>query len=200
MQAVSSSSPERITHASHSVISAQREFDFLARSIRGLEWVVAAEVKGRLGARITAISHREVHFRLSCLDPQLAALRTADDVFLTCGEVEGLDHTRTSLHRLSENIRELDFATPLSVLRRFRTIRYPDRFDVVASFLGRRNYSRFEVEETVGCVIHERLGMVQQPSSQRSGTDIAWRVHLQDHQAYVGLRLMSVPLHRSRVM
>ena len=168
----------------------------MARSIRGLEWVAAAEVKGRLRARITAISHREVHFHLSCLDPQLAALRTVDDVFLTCGVVEGLDHTRASLHRFSEYIQELDIVTTFSSLRRFRTIRHPDRFDVVASFLGRRNYSRFEVEEAVGCVIHERLGMVKQSPSQRSGADIAWRIHLQDHQAYVGLRLMPVPLHR----
>jgi len=179
-----------------SAMPAQRGFDFLARSIRGLEWVAAAEVKGRLGARITAISHREVHFHLSCLDPQLAALRTADDVFLTCGVVEGLDHTRASLHRLSERIQGLDFATTLSVLRHFRSIRYPDRFDVVASFLGRRNYSRFEVEEAVGRVINERLGTVQQPPSQRSGADIAWRIHLQNHKAYVGLRLLPVPLHR----
>ena len=196
MQSISSPSPEQVIRASHSVMSAQGGFDFMARSVRGLEWVVAAEVKGRLGAKITAISHREVHFHLSCLDPQLTALRTVDDVFLTCGVVEGLDRTRASLHRLSENIRELDFATSLSTLRCFRTIRHPDRFDVVASSLGRRNYSRFEVEETVGCIIHERLGMVQQPSSQRSGADIAWRIHLQDHKAYVGLRLMPIPLHR----
>jgi len=42
----------------------------------------------------------------------------------------------------------------------------------VASFLGLRNYNRFEIEETVGRVIHEKLRMEQQPSSQRSGADI----------------------------
>ena len=111
----------------------------MARSVRGLEWIVAAEVKGRLGAKITANSHREVHFHLPYLDPQLAALRTVDDVFLTCGEVEGLDHTRASLQRLSEKIQNLDFAETLSVLGHFRTIQHPDRFDVVAIAYSKSN-------------------------------------------------------------
>ena len=86
----------------------------MARAVRGLEWAVAAELKGRLKATILSIAHREVHFHLSVMNPRLMELRTADDVFLTCGTIEDIDHTRASLQRLTEGIRQLDLARSYS--------------------------------------------------------------------------------------
>ena len=180
----------------HPTHSAPPKTALMARSVRGLEWVVAAEVQGRLGASISSISHRTVHFYLSTLNRRLAALRTADDVFLTCGEIEGLDHTRSSLRLLPDKIQRLDLGAALAALARFRPIQHPGRFAVAASFLGRRNYNRFEVEEIVGRILERRLGMSQEPPPRRSAADIAWRIHLYESKAYVGLRLMPKPLHR----
>ncbi len=173
-----------------------KTFTFMARAIRGLEWVVAAELKGRLNASILSTAHREVHFRLETMDLRLTELRTADDVFLTCGTIEGIDHTRASLQRLVEGMEPLDLASTLHDLKRIRPVQYANRFDLVGSFLGKRNYNRYEIEEAVGGTIAKQFAAVQQPSSERAGADISWRVHLRKTDAYVGLRLLPTPLHR----
>ena len=78
-------------------LMADGRLGFLARSIRGLEWVAASEIRGRLGAKITALGHREIHFELLALAPDLVKLSSVDDVFLNCGSIGNLDHTRASL-------------------------------------------------------------------------------------------------------
>ena len=179
-------------------MTSSRAFAFMARATRGLEWVVAAELKGKLKASIISISHREVHFSLPVMDLRLMELRTVDDVFLTCGTIEGIDHTRASLQRLIEGMQQLDLASTLHDLMRIRSVQYTNRFDVVGSFLGRRNYNRYEIEEAVGHTISTKFTAIQQPSSQRAGADISWRLHLRNTDAYVGLRLLPAPLHRRR--
>ncbi len=169
---------------------------FLARSPRGLEWVSAAEVKGRLGASVTAVRHREVHFELPTVDPGVLGLSTVDDVFMDCGFIRGIDHTRASLRVLAEAARGVGFARALAQLEDVRPIQRAGRFDVVASFLGRRNYNRFEVERAVGDAVSEQMGAVQQPHRERAGADVSWRVHIRDLEAYIGLRISPTPLHR----
>ena len=174
----------------------ERKLGFLARSIRGLEWLSAAEIRARLGAEITGVGHREVHFELPNIHSGLAELSTVDDVFLNCGQIDDIDHRRTSLHSLAEKAEKLEFAKTLAEVEKTRLIWYPKRFGVVASFLGRRNYNRFEIETALGGVIANQCNAVMQTLTARDNTDVSWRIHLQGHQAYVGLRLFSKPLHR----
>ena len=142
------------------------------------------------------MKHREIHFELPTLDIDVLSLNTVDDVFINCGLIDGIDHTRVSLHVLSEAAKRIDFAHVLTQLQKFRSIRHSDRFDVVGSFLGRRNYNRFEVEEVVGNIVAQQLGAVQQSHRQRTDTDVSWRVHIRDNEAYIGLRVSATPLHR----
>jgi len=174
----------------------ERKARLLARCTRGLEWLAAAEIKGRLHAEVIGVHHREIRFELPVLDAAVLSLDTADDVFLTCGTIQGIDHTRASLHLLSAGANRLDFAAALSQLQTVRGVARPDLFDVVASFLGRRNYNRFEIEGAVGTAVASQLGAVQQGPLDRASSDVSWRVHLRNSEAYVGLRIPPRPLHR----
>lgn len=176
----------------------KRKVGFLARSPRGLEWVSAGEIKGRFAATIVAVKHREIHFELPTLNPKVLNLGTVDDVFINCGLIDDIDHTRSSLQRLSEAAKKIDFANAFTRLQDVRDIEPSDPFDVVCSFLGKRNYNRFEVEEVVGEVVTQQLGGVQQSHRQRTDTDVSWRVHIRDGEAYVGLRVSAEPLHRRK--
>lgn len=169
---------------------------YYARTARGLEWVAAAEISGRLGAAITAIQHRQIHFELPSPDPALLDLRTVDDVFISCGTITGIDHTRASLPLLTRSALSLDLAGAMARLRRFRAVGSADPFDAVASFLGRRNYNRFEIEEALGRAVTRRLGGAQHSHRDRSSAVVSWRVHLDKDDAVVGLRIASAPLHR----
>jgi len=168
-----------------------------ARCLHGLEWVVAAELRARLGAHVVATSHREVHFRLPGALAAALGLRTADDLFLPVASVSGLDHTRASLERLGDAAGTLDVRDAIERVRALRGGAGPPTLDVTASFLGRRNYNRYDVEDAVGHPIARRLGAAY--LSRRAGrvdASVSWRVHLVDDRALVGLRLATRPLHR----
>ncbi|HYT26768.1 MAG TPA: hypothetical protein VEP73_09835, partial [Actinomycetota bacterium] len=91
-----------------------------ARCVRGTEWVAAAELAGRLGARAVATGHREVRFRLpGALAPALD-LRTVDDVFLHVASLDGIDHTRASLGVLAGAAGTLDARDAVERVRALR--------------------------------------------------------------------------------
>ncbi len=168
-----------------------------ARCLRGLEWVVAAELRGRLGAQVVATGHREVHFRLPGTPAAALGLRTADDVFLQVASVAGLDHTRASLERLGEAAGALDVRGAAGQVHAVRGSAGSPTVDVTASFLGNRNYNRYDIEDAVGRPIARRLGAAY--LSRRAGrveAALSWRVHLAGDRALIGLRLAARPLHR----
>ena len=71
--------------------------------------------------------------------------------------------------------------------------------DVSASFLGRRSFNRFDVEDAVGAVLARRLGT--RYHSRRSGArppegGLTWRVTVVGDRATVAVRVGVRPLHR----
>lgn len=72
-------------------------------------------------------------------------------------------------------------------------------FAVTASFVGRRNYNRFDIEDLVGAVLSELTG--GRYHSRRTGVAppanrVDWRVTLDGTTMWVGVRPFAVPLHR----
>jgi hypothetical protein len=152
----------------------------LARTLRGIEWIARDEVRARLGVA-PRLGHRELRFR-AALSPALLALGTVDDVFLVLGEVDGISRRRESLRRLSSVSLDLDAAGRLLDRSGPRT------FDVTASFLGRRNYSRFELEDVVAA----GRGWTRVPARG----ELSLRVHVAGEVATIGARIAREPLHR----
>lgn len=171
---------------------------FFARTIRGIESIAAGEIEQRCGASITDIRHREIRFHLDALKPGLLDLGSVDDVFLTCGIVNDVDHTRAALATLAKRSKHINFAETIAPLRHLRKIPRKPNFDVVASFLGRRNYNRFEIEDTVAEVIQHQTRWSYTPQREHKSDrlDLSFRIHLSDQEAIIGARLTSAPLHR----
>jgi len=174
----------------------------IARCVRGLEWVLAAEVADRLAASDIQLSERRVSFTLPDLTPDLLALRTADDVLLHLGVLDGIDHTHAALADLPRELARIDFDRALDRLETVRKLPARLSFDVVAGLLGRRNYNRFAVEDTAGEFLTDTLGAqyLSRNPAARSGTpaasDLTFRLDLHDDCADVSLRLPRRPLHR----
>jgi tRNA (guanine6-N2)-methyltransferase len=176
------------------VCLAARMGRFFARATRGIEWIAAAEITGRGGGTVHDLGHREVRFSAPTPGP-LLALRTVDDVFAWAGRVEGMGRERSSLGALAH--------FPASAIAD-AVARGPvpegTRFDVTASFLGRRNYSRYDIEDATGSALARATG--GEYVSRRDGTGaqrttaLSWRVHVRDDEAILGLRLGARPLHR----
>ncbi|TMR04779.1 RNA methyltransferase, partial [Nonomuraea turkmeniaca] len=68
-----------------------------------------------------------------------------------------------------------------------------------ASFVGRRNYTRFEIEDAVGAELARPLGVAYHSRSAggRPPLDaMSWRVTIEGEQAVIALRPADRPLHR----
>jgi tRNA (guanine6-N2)-methyltransferase len=129
---------------------------FFARATRGIEWIAAAEITGRGGGTVRDLGHREVHFSAPAPGP-LVALRTVDDVFAWAGRVDGMGRERSSLGALSR-LPEPDVASAVAAVGALQPVPDGARFDVTASFLGRRNYNRYDIEDATGSALASTTG------------------------------------------
>ncbi|GAA4191192.1 methyltransferase domain-containing protein [Microbispora amethystogenes] len=173
----------------------------VARCVHGLEPTLAAEILRRGLGVITHIGHREVRFSASRL-PALG-LRTADDVFLLAAQGPDVGTTRQGAAALAGLAGTLAGAADLAALARLRGEHGGPRgltgVEVSASFLGRRAFTRYDVEDAVGRVLAGRLGVgyhsrrgAVAPPPGHSG----WRVTLDGERATLLLRIAERPLHR----
>ncbi|PZG17038.1 RNA methyltransferase, partial [Spongiactinospora gelatinilytica] len=159
----------------------------VARCVSGLETAVAREVLGERLGTVTWIGHREVRFIGSAAGS--TGLRTADDAFLLAATMPDIGRGREALGalaRLADQVAGIDAAGHAGV-------------EVSASFLGRRNFSRYDVEDAAGTALAVRLGVPYH--SRRDGTPPppgygAWRLTLDGTDATLMLRVAPRPLHR----
>ncbi|WP_084963237.1 methyltransferase domain-containing protein [Thermoactinospora rubra] len=153
----------------------------LARTIRGIESLVCQEI----GGGVRRVRHREVWFDAAA-PPRL---RLADDVLALVAVARGVHPGRTALRRLARAVLE----APLPGAGRWTGL------DVSASFLGRRSYTRYDIEDTVGEALARRLRLPYH--SRRAGTapppgTMAWRVTIEGEEAAIAMRPAERPLHR----
>lgn len=145
----------------------------LARTLRGIEWIARDEVRTRLGVERIELGHRELRFTLPELTPEVLELGTVDDVFVVLAQADGVTRRRESLSRLASLSLDLGDSTT---------------FDVTASFLGRRNYSRFDLEDALAASVGA--------TRVTRGGEVSLRVHVVGEVATVGARVGDRPLHR----
>jgi 23S rRNA G2445 N2-methylase RlmL len=175
------------------------KLDFLARCIRGIEWIVAAEVEETLDVDAVSLGHREVRFSMGAVpSAKSLQLASADDAFLVLGEADGVDHTRASLAGLAEAARDLPWMDALSNLRRIRSGVEWSAFTISASFLGRRNYNRYEIEDHVAEAALAALKLPYRATREdiQPGLELSLRVHVVEERATFALRVFDTPLHR----
>ena len=186
-------------------------FRLTARCVRGLEWLLAAEVAGIAdgAAREITFGERQVSFETAEIDAGWLDLRTADDVLLDLGTLHGVDHTRAAVAELSRQLAGIDFGTGLALVQRARGDEGDElgalAFDVVVSLLGRRNYNRFMVEDAAGEVVAKAVGARYASRNPAAGfgralgaaeAEFTVRLSLSGDSVDVALRLSRKPLHR----
>ncbi|GAA2661449.1 methyltransferase domain-containing protein [Nonomuraea recticatena] len=165
----------------------------VARTVRGLEPLVAEEVGHTVRRR-----HREVWFERQSPDPGVLELRTADDVLLPAAVAGGVGRAKTALDRLRALAAGVDAAAMVELKTAFGGSPLVKGVDVSASFLGRRAYNRYDMEDAVGGALAARLGVPYH--SRRHGPPppgtLSWRVSVEGDEAAIGLRIADRPLHR----
>ncbi|WP_233617596.1 TRM11 family SAM-dependent methyltransferase [Actinomadura sp. WAC 06369] len=155
---------------------------------------MSTEILRTGSACVESVGHREVGFRGA-----VGRLRTADDVFLAAARGDDVGRRKDGLGALARLARGVDLD---GLVRERAALGGPRGFagvEVSASFLGRRNFNRFDVEDAVGRVLAERAGVPYH--ARRDGTAppdgyAGWRVTLDGTRASVLLRVGERPAHR----
>lgn len=169
----------------------------VARTVRGIEPILADEIESSGVGTVEHQGHREVWFRhtgSSVLD-----LRCADDVFLIGATVHGVDRTKASLQVLTAAAAAVPVRELQALRERLGGLRQPLSTDVSASFLGRRNYNRYDLEDAVGQPLAAIAGL--RYYARRAGATpppgaMSWRLTVDGDRALLGLRIGAGPLHR----
>jgi 23S rRNA G2445 N2-methylase RlmL len=171
---------------------------FLARTVRGIEWIAAAEIAATLGISSLEVEHRAVIFTGQGIPSALADLGTVDDVFLVVCEVDEVGRSRASLEHLRKHASKADWHTPVSLIRAMRSIPPRPGFDVTATFLGKRNFTRFEIEDAVGAGISQSTNWRYESRTHKKPppTPVSVRVHLGGDHAIAAIRISRTPLYR----
>jgi tRNA (guanine6-N2)-methyltransferase len=139
-----------------------------------------------------------VHFATAAAAGDCLDLRTVDDVFVDALTIDDVGHTRAALARFSDLSTSATRAA-VDVVAAVRPVASTDPFDVTASFLGRRNYNRQQIEDAVGAALEGALGRryeSRQADRAPAATTLSWRVHIRDGSALLGLRLGPTAVHR----
>jgi tRNA (guanine6-N2)-methyltransferase len=181
------------------------DVSFLARVVRGLEWVAAEEIARTCSAIDIRLRERGVLFRVpagglsSVLD-----LRAVDDVFLQVAELPAVGRGRNALAALAEGVMQADLPGAVAILGVLREMppHSPQKkcaFDVVTSMGGNRSYNRFDVEEAVGRQVAARYGWrLVSHQNPRSATtpDVSLRLLLEGERGFLAVRVAARPMHR----
>jgi tRNA (guanine6-N2)-methyltransferase len=171
---------------------------YFARVTAGLEQLVWQDIERRCDdARLIGFGHRRIDFAYAGAPAALLDLRSVDDIYVYATRLTGLDHTRASLAWLTEKIAPMDLLPALEVCAAVRPISTAPTYRVTASHLGRRNYSRYDVESAVAMALVGNLPwrfVLNDAEEQEPELDL--RLLLEDDWALLGLRLGVQPLHR----
>jgi 23S rRNA G2445 N2-methylase RlmL len=169
----------------------------VVRTVRGLEALVAGEIRHLGLGRIDRIGHRELV--VDAGDPgRLTELSTIDDALLLGTVVGGVGHRRADLARLVRGLDGLDIPRLLSLRAQLGGTGAPG-LDVTASFVGHRTFNRYDIEDAVGAYLGRRTGRPYH--SRRHGVPppagtCSWRVTLDGPRATVAVRIGERPVHR----
>ena len=179
---------------------------FVLRSLAGLEPVVAAEVALRLDRVAEQIGPRELV--LSVPDDEatavargVVALSTVDDAFLEVASAGPVGGKMADLDEIADLARGVgsDASAELVLGWRQGGSSAPGLLDVTASVLGRRRYSRFDVEDLVGSILSPVRGAAYRSRIEGASgitPTLSYRVTVDRRRTALLVRLAAQPLHR----
>ncbi|MDR2902113.1 MAG: methyltransferase domain-containing protein [Lactobacillales bacterium] len=160
---------------------------YIARVVQGLEEIAAREIREKLAGRILFKKWRMVLFSSDADVAQIVGLKSVNDVFLKTGHMDFADHKKEYLEAVRKAIPLFKWPDPNKAHPYF----------VVASIVGKHNYSRFDVER----VFEEELSKLMRwrfldHAVTKEKADFTVRVMIEDNALYAGISLCSEPLRK----
>ncbi len=170
---------------------------FFARFTTGLASFVKTELAEIDIQNFIQEDQRTLFFAYDGSINKLLKLKSTDDIFVFCGNLHHIKHTRDALALIQEQASSLELKNSTKHCYTARPISPNPSFKITVTLLGKRNYNRFEVEENI------RQGLVEKTDWQfvknESGMatpDFDLRILMEGEHVLAGIRLGKNPLHR----
>ena len=165
-------------------------YNFWFRTPVGLETVALDEIKEKTEVLDYEIKHRSVFVMIKDDNFNPANLRTVDDAYRLLGIYNGIDNKKESLTSFFQYFKD-------TILQMIPTT--DGSLRVTTSFLGKRNFNRFFVENNINDILENNT--IATILSNEDGNSYVEgeqriRLHLDDDSLYIGLALSDTPLHR----
>ncbi|MES2387716.1 MAG: methyltransferase [Bacteroidota bacterium] len=177
-------------------------FNYWLRSALGIENIVLRELEQKLPVSASESAHRSLFVSLPEQGAEAAevnlkallGLATADDVYKYLGSFHGADKTKAGAEELRLYFRK-------AIIPKLLEIYKPEAkyIRITLSFLGKRNYSRFFVEEALNELLayETRYEVLSNDHADPfTPGELRLRIHIEGDTAHFGLGLQDKPLHR----
>lgn len=171
---------------------------YFARTLHGLEDISWRDISAHTDSKLIQLSHRSIEFSSTGDASDLLRLRGIEDVFVLVGKISNLTHERSALGLIEEQIRKLSLSAAIETCKQVREITRPFAYSVTASFVGSRNYNRWELAEAVAKGLSKRhdWSYIDTRATPFPAHDINIRLVIEADRALLGIRLGSAPLHK----
>lgn len=165
----------------------------------GIESMLKAELETKTKELQVFQSHRNVFAVFDQNGPDekelaklVAQMRTADDVFRFVGCCKGIERAKASIEILESYFEQI-------IIPRLKKENHHKYIRVTLSFVGKRNFNRFSVEEKLNAIIVKNCQLIplsNKEKTPRKNNELRLRCHLENSYAFFGLGLKDIPLHR----
>jgi tRNA (guanine6-N2)-methyltransferase len=164
------------------------------RSYVGLEKILLEEINEKYVVASSEINHRSVFVQIKDsekITSNFKDIKIADDVYQVLGKFVGISNTKDSMHGFITYFK--NNIIPLIKDRNNKYVR------VTVSFLGKRNFSRFDVEQGINQFFKED-SLFKVLDNKNGDTweedELRIRCHIENDVVIIGVALADKPLHR----
>lgn len=171
----------------------------MARTVRGLEWIAYNEIESAGFSVETASLERTLFVPLGQQQPTaVTGWQSVDDAFFLLLQGSDFGRHRMDFKNAAFGWERFNWSAALTTARGRLKCAPIRRFTVSASFNGKRNFNRFELEDALGEAIHQNSSLEYVPHRDcaQQGASPSLRLHLDGKSCSIGLRLSKFPLHR----
>lgn len=176
----------------------KQTISYFARTICGVEEIAAGDIQEKVAVDRITYSHRIVEFESSSDPNLLLKIKGVDDIFINLGKLKGIGHKREALTEIARQVGRSNLNEAIKICAKVRPVPKSIKFSITASFLGKRNYNRWEIAEYTKNILCAKYSWtyVNPKTGSLAPHDISIRIHLSDRGGIVGVRLGAQPLFK----
>lgn len=171
---------------------------YFGRVLAGLEEIVALQLKKDYDLEARPVLHRTVGFETDRELSVLLSIPYIEDLFIQTGQYVSAGPHRSALGSIAVQTGAMSFESALKETGQYRGIPERPLFSITVSFVGKRNYSRWDIADMVKDTVTEKFSGAYLDNRDQllPEHDLNFRIILEGAEGLAGIRVSKAPLHK----